>query len=516
MSRWRIAVIVLLIAVPVAVLAGLGSYWLWQRGLGVYVWWPLSACVGLGYFLGWRWLRQRQLLGPTESPPPQHWTDRDQEAWKLVEARAKAVAQLEMIELKEILFYTTIAQEMAQELANFYHPNAADPYGSLTVPEILAVVELAAHDLADLVDKSVPGGHLLTINDWRWAKRTTEKATRWYRTASNFYWLGAAILSPLDTGLRYAASQVGMTRPLQLFQQDLIAWFHTAFVHRLGSYLIDLNSGRLRVGATRYRQLKDTMDGSAPAGPTGEESVQRITLTLLGQVKMGKSSFANALLGAQRARTDVLPATAEATRYELQLPDIPTRLVLIDTVGYAHTGPKEDQLRATQEAARQSELLILVLHARNPARQADVEMLHALQEWFRARPDQRMPPVLAVVTHVDLLSPAMEWAPPYDWQQPKRPKEEQFQQALTAVRDQLGEHLVGAVPVCTAEGKVYGIDEWFVPTLAELLGEAKGVALLRCLRAEVDSGKMRKVFKQLMTVGDQVLKIWLGGMQKKK
>ena len=39
------------------------------------------------------------------------------------------------------------------------------------MPEILAVVELAAHDLAEMVDRYLPGGHLLTIRDWQRAKK---------------------------------------------------------------------------------------------------------------------------------------------------------------------------------------------------------------------------------------------------------------------------------------------------------------------------------------------------------
>ncbi len=35
----------------------------------------------------------------------------------------------------------------------------------------------------------------------------------------------------------------------------LLVWFYTAYVHRLGTYLIELNSGRLRIGAVRYREL---------------------------------------------------------------------------------------------------------------------------------------------------------------------------------------------------------------------------------------------------------------------
>jgi predicted GTPase len=227
----------------------------------------------------------------------------------------------------------------------------------------------------------------------------------------------------------------------------------------------------------------------------------------MGQVKAGKSSFVNALLGEQLARTDVLPATAEVTRYELQPAGISSRLVLLDTVGYAHIGPKQDQLRATQESARQSDLLLLVLHATNPARQADLELLQALRTWFASQPNLKMPPVLAVMTHIDLLSPKMEWAPPYNWLKPARVKEQQINQAAAAIREQLGDYLVGVVPVCTQPDKVYGIQEWFLPALTELLDQGHAVAFLRCLTAELDTGKVRKVFSQLLAAGKEAAKV---------
>jgi predicted GTPase len=534
MSRWRIAVVVLLLAVPLAVLVALGSYFLWRSGVGFYVWWLMFACASLGYFLAWYWLRQHKLLAPIDMTPAMHWTERDKEAWKLVEARAKHLTDMDVTQFHGLQFYSTLAQEMAREMARFYHPEDKEPLGSLTVPEVLAVFELASHDLAELVDKNVPGSHLLTINDWRWTKLAAERATTWYRQASNFVWLASALASPVETVLRYAAAQAGTVKPMQLFQQNLIAWFHLAFVQRLGSYLIELNSGRLKVGARRYRELRAALEradgapsGSVPAGggvQATAKPVELVTLTIMGQTKVGKSSFINALLGEQRARTDVIPATDAVTRYELLLPSPPggrgaggeegnTRLVLLDTIGYAHSGPKEDQVKATRESAQKSDLVILVLHARNPARQADLEMLQGLQTWFAARPDLKMPPVLAVMTHIDLLSPAMEWSPPYNWQKPEGSKEKQIQEALTAVRDQLGDYLIGAVPLCTVPGKVYGIEEWFLPTLAELLGEARAVALLRCLRAEFDAAKVRKVAQQAVAIGTQVLEIWLKSRQ---
>ena len=152
-------------------------------------------------------------------------------------------------------------------------------------------------------------------------------------------------------------------------------------------------------------------------------------------------------------------------------------------------------------AARQADVILLVLHARNPARQADLELLKDLDHFFRDHPDLRKPPILAVLTHVDLLSPTLEWAPPYNWQEPQRLKEQQIQAAVAAVQEQLDPFLAGVIPVCTAAEKPYGIQEWLLPALVELLDHAHAVAFLRCLKAEVDKGKIQKVFLQLLAAG---------------
>ena len=66
---------------------------------------------------------------------------------------------------------------------------------------------------------------------------------------------------------------------------------------------------------------------------------------------------------------------------------------------------------------------------------------------------------------------------------------------------------VGVAPVCTAAQKAYGIEEWLMPALVELLEEARAVGLLRCLKAEADTGKISKVFHQLAAAGKDAFKI---------
>jgi predicted GTPase len=503
MSRWRLAVVAALLLVPVAVWAGFGSYYLWIKGWAFSAWWPLMACMAAGYLLAWHWHRKQRLLKPADFEVPSHWTARDEQAWKLVEARANAAAALPAEELGDLNHYVKTAQELAQELAAFYHPGATDPVGSLTVPEVLAVIELASHDLSEMVDRHLPAGHLLTINDWKRARQLTD----WYQTASNVYWAISAVFNPIQTGARYAASRFGLSAPLKLLQQNLILWFHTAFVHRLGRYLIDLNGGRLRVGATRYRELVRQEVLSAPAEDRAAKPVieapAEVSIVVVGQVKAGKSSVINALLGEQQAKADVVPATGGVERYVLEAPGLPAALILSDTPGYAHSGPRPDQLAATHQAARGADLVMLVLHATNPARDADLVMLDELTKWFSAHAELKLPPVLAVVTHVDLLSPTLEWAPPYHWMNPTRPKERSIREALAAAREPFGDRLVGVVPVCTAPGRTWNVEEGLLPAVAQWLDEARGVALLRCLKAEADREKIVKVFRQLWATGQE-------------
>src|SRR5205807_2186461 len=144
--------LVFLVVAPILVLAGLGGYYLvFVRHWGFVAWWPMAACFGLAYALAWYWQRRNRLVPLPDFTPPLEWTDRDRQAWKLVEARARAAQGLSPDRLTEFRFYVDTGQELALELARAYHPGAADPVGMLTIPEILTVIELASHDLAELV-----------------------------------------------------------------------------------------------------------------------------------------------------------------------------------------------------------------------------------------------------------------------------------------------------------------------------------------------------------------------------
>ena len=101
--------------------------------------------------------------------------------------------------------------------------------------EVLAVVELAAQDLSVMVNQYLPAGHLLTIDHWRSAPKVRD----WYNWGSMAYWAVSALFNPIQTVTRYAASHLGVSQPLRLLQDNLVAWFYVAYVHRVGTYNIN-------------------------------------------------------------------------------------------------------------------------------------------------------------------------------------------------------------------------------------------------------------------------------------
>jgi hypothetical protein len=510
MTRVRLILLTVLFLAPFIALMALGGWFLYANRL----WWPvwvMLACMMLTYALAWRWTRGHGVLPNTAPPPPNYWTERDRIAWQKVEARAQSFETVTREQLSNARHYSNLAVELASEIGAVYNPDSNDPFDTLTLPEVLACVELAAADLNTLVQKYVPGVHLVRIRD---VKRA-QKAYQIYKTGQNLYWTGAAIWDPISTGLRYLAARTILGPLLDRVQNNLIVWFHTAFIHQLGHYLIELNSGRLKVGVKRYRELlaehqepiaqaavPEPATSEPQPSPTGEPphrlasgGPKPITIAVLGAVKAGKSSVVNALLGQHLATVDRLPVTG-GTRYELRLPG-EQPAVIVDTSGYGEEGATGADLAAAVEASRDADLILLITPATNPARQHDVDLLERLKEWFDARPQLRMPPVVVVMNQVDLLSPKAEWAPPYDWASGTRPKERSIREAVAVVKEQLGARATTVVPVCARAGDEFGITDGVLPAIAAQLDHARGTAVLKAFASEAQERPIGKVVDQL-------------------
>lgn len=540
MKPWRLFVLATLWLVPLAVLATVGSVLLWREGWFLRLWWLFPLCWAAAYFVSWRW-RTRFRLPPIEDVKlPLYWTPRDERAWSGVRERALKPPDVAPDKLLDPHFYLQTAIDLGLEVARHYDDDATDPLGSRTVTELLAAGQLVLEDTAAFVDRSVPGSHLVTVDQWR----LLAQAPGWLSTVSNVTWAVRVVFNPINIA-RYFTSRLVADSATRQVRENFLAWFYATFVRHVGHYAIELHSGRLRGGVERYRRLQRQLveesgsvsqeasagdaEGNAvappddhgtarvapsAAGPAVEAGAASavpapldVCLVLVGQVNAGKSSLINSLLGRASAEVDVLPTTKSVARYRHRLPSRRDSLVLLDTSGYGDAGATAAQLRETESALSQADLVLLVMDATSPARQPDLDVLDRIEAWFDGRTDRRPPPCLGVLTHIDGLSPLLEWAPPYDWHHPARPKERSIAAAVEYVREQFGTRLSGIVPVCTdmKRERVFGVSESLVPAIVAALGEARGCAVLRTLHAELDQTHTRKLFGQLAQAGLELL-----------
>jgi predicted GTPase len=527
MSKTRVAVIAALFLSPFVFLTSVGGYHLYHAPgpLGFswlfWTWWPLFLTFALSYYLAYRWTRRSDL--PPTDHTAHYWTERDATAWEKVTTKAKSFERVTTDQLANAKHYTELSLDLAKQVADVYNPGAEDPFEHLTVPEVLACVELASAELDELVQKYVPGVHMLRVRDYK----TVRKAADWYRTGQNLYWAGAAVLNPVEVGLRWLATRYALGSLFSKVQDNVLLWFHTAFIHETGRYLIELNSGRLKVGVKRYRELlaahqtPPTQPDTPPApadlattpAPPEQPGEKPIGVAVLGAVKAGKSSLVNALLGEQAATVDTLPVAHVGIKHRVTLPG-GQPLSVLDTAGYGQEGPSEAEFAAAAEAAQDADLILLVTQATNPGRKPDVDLLDRLKAWFAERPQLKLPPVIAVVNQVDLLSPKAEWAPPYDWRAGVRPKETTIRDCVGVVREQLGPRASDVIPVCARHGETWGITDGLVPVMAALLDAARGAAVLRAFHAEAASERLKKLGGQLVEGGKQALKILLQSLKK--
>lgn len=506
MSRWQLITLSVLSLLPVLLLAGFGGWSLYQSGYWLWLWWTMPLCWGIASLLWRRW-------GQVDLPQPPldrtHWTPQDQTATAIVEAEQRRVGEYTTQQLCDPQFYTQVTQALALKIAQHYYPKANDPLGQRTVVEILAAVQLISADVEDWFLRYVPGGHLVTVSHWK----LLSHAPGWLQTASNAGWVASIFMNPLNLG-RFLASKLTMYPLSGQVQQNLLGLFYAAYIRQAGYYLIELNSGRLQGGSERYRRWMKQVQTPTPLTPPGSVPTATepppepvtITIALIGQVKAGKSSLVNALVNRSAAVTDVLPATKQVHRYAYTPPGHGDRFILLDTTGYSDAGATSEQQAETREAVRQADLVLLVLDARSPSRDADVKTLAGLAEWYSFNPRLKPPPLLVVLNKIDGLSPVMDWAPPYDWRNPVRPKEKNIAAAVAYAHEVFGAKIKGVIPTCcdAEHERVFGIGTDLVPAMAEQLDQARSAALLRELRRSIDQGKFSQVAGQVWEIGKKL------------
>ena len=482
-ARWwvEIAAIVLLL-IPVLVLFGAGVTWMWQRGW--LIWWLLGA-MSLAALV-WTALRIRHrprrptapdARRPSLTQPDPTWAPHEHAAWAAVQRLSAEADGSELASRGKML---AVAQRTIEEVAQHYHGGRREPALEFTLPELLLLTERVSARLRLALLEHVPLSHRLKVGPLMraWGYRPLVEAS--YRQGLRLYTLLriARAVSPLHAVVAEIRDHL-VSDLFDSLQVNVRRRIVRLWIEEIGRAAIDLYSGRMRVDAMRMAAAAATEglgDVAAPAAPPGS-----LRVLIAGQTNAGKSTLVNRMLGELRAGVDVLPLTAGFEGYELREEGLPPAY-LIDSPGI----DDENGVAEFVKRAFSCDLIIWVVRAR-----------------FAADPARKMPPLIVVASHIDRLAPAREWAPPYNVDQPSRPKEQSIRGALDAIAGDLVVPIETIVPMRLDSMPPYNLELLWL-RLHALVGEAQRARWVRVLRAAVGDDGWRQSLRQLVGAGRMV------------
>jgi predicted GTPase len=505
--RWQLWVLAACVGLPLSVFGVTGALWLYERHWLRWVGLALVCGEALLLWLVRRWSRQDEALLPQPSAVlPATFAPRDEAAWALVQAYLERVEHGE-ITLESPEQCLALGREILERIATHYHPSVPEPLLAIPVPLLFRAIEETARDLAQ-VTGTLPLSHRLTIGHALRGYRLHQKILPAY----NVY----RLLYPLFNWQNAIVQYLVTDRLFDLTKHTLTQWLLKWYVDRVGYHAIELYSGQLLL--TRQVALPESApqrhEARQHAAPSQTVPTTPLRILVLGQVKAGKSSLVNALFGTLQAATDVLPTTARLTSYVLDRADLGGTIIVSDMGGYEEPNVPRVRLEEACAEAQRADLLLLVLSAINAAREPDRRLLSQLRDHFVLQPALRPPPVVVLLTHIDLLRPRREWTPPYNIVSPHTAKAHAILGAVQAVATelQLPEELI--VPVCLLPTRLYNVEEALVPLLSQVLPDAKRVLLLRSLKTLRQQEEWELLGRQARATGQFLLQ--LGGALVKK
>jgi uncharacterized protein len=492
-QRWRLWVLGACMGLPLLIFGATGALWLYEHHW--LKWVGLAFLCGEALLLWFvrRWSRADDALLPQPSAVvPPTFAPRDEAAWTLVQA------YLDRIERGEILFegveqFLSLGREILERIAAYYNPGDREPLLAIPLPLLFRAVEETAHDLAQAT-AALPLAHRITIGDAMRGYRLHQKIMPAYRIYRLLY--------PLFNWHNALFQRLVTDRLFDLTKQTLNQWLLKWYVDRVGYHAIELYSGKLLL-TQQFDLSTPPLFSKAAKKPASSQTstAEPLRILILGQLKAGKSSLVNALFEARPAATDVLPMTARVTSYVLDRPELGGTVIISDMGGYEDPNVPRERLEAALAEAQRADLLFLVLSAVNVARAPDQRLLSQLRDYFATQPALRPPPVVVVLTHIDVLRPRREWTPPYNIVSPDSAKAQAIRGALHAVSTELRLPPELIVPVCLLPERLYNVEEALVPLLVQVLPDAKRTLLLRSLKTLRQQEAWELLGRQARTAG---------------
>jgi uncharacterized protein len=460
---WREALLVALLILPWLVLLPLGVMWLWAND--AVLWWFLGAgLLGIAAF-GLR----RAILRAAKPQPAAgaaHFAPQDDAAWALLEGTIRSTEPFDFGEPKKI---GATLEKLVTALARHYNGESPEATYDVTLPELLLLAERAARTARAAALANVPGVRALKFGHLLWLNRqiaTHGASIGQVLDKAEWAWRLFRLVKDPASG---AVGEIGrylLGGSYGVLSSRIRASVTALLLRETGRTAIELYSGRLKLTAEEVAAA-DRTDGVAL------DAVGPVRIALIGQVNAGKSSLFNALAGQVHREIGIDVSRQKPGEIAIAREGTPA-VVLRETPGLA------GDAAASFEEVRGADLVVWVASA----------IQHALREIraaLAAQSARKPPPFVLALTHIDALSPKLEWAPPYDLRDATRPKAKNIRAAIEHACAELGFAPEDCVPIAARTPddpqSVYGTAELWA-SIAGKLGPARAAKLSRVLAAK--------------------------------
>ena len=404
LSRQIAPLLIVSVGLPIVVLAGVGLYFVFQHGYLLVFLAALAALSLLARLFLW-WCHRQSIEASEQEEsvvePSGDWSEREYEIW----TRGNGSINDYLGKNDEWSGLQDHAIRIVRTTAGEYGCTEWD----FSVPASLRMFEEVSRRYRRTLQTHVPFVEAVKVSHVRYAVQNQEnigRVSQSYRLARNL-WRGVRLLNPAAA----VASEVRDYVTGELFAKVSLEtqWqLKKVFLQEVLSVAMDLYSGRFNVDD----------DDVHPANVTEQDrsrmavSLDPVRIAVVGQENCGKSSLINALRGEVTAEVDVIPVVADTAVYTYS----------IDGVEHLHLAelPAIDGRKAMMDELvfelTESDIVIWVLKANQPARALDVNLYSRLEQYYHGKDSlqKKQPILVGVLSHVDLLGPESQWDPPYD------------------------------------------------------------------------------------------------------
>jgi len=373
-------------------------------------------------------------------------------------------------------------QELVTAIAQVYHPEVKRPLLNIYIPQAYTLIRGTVDDMDQWMDKLSPALNQVTVGQaveayeiYRKLEPSARKLLQVWNWAQWFLNPAVAIAKQATQRSGNQASQQLLVNLSQLMKQAALRNLSNQAIALYSGKLPDLESvAPMTIPAAKTQTLQEIL---SQAEPLEQVEQKPVNILLVGRTGAGKSSLINTLFVEDKAAVDLLPSTDVIQAYHWQS-TTGDALTLWDTPGYEQAN-RADFRDLVLDRAKQSDVLLLITPALDPALQMDVDFLTDVKDVI---PDL---PAIAAVTQVDKLRPIREWNPPYDWESGTLPKESAIREATQYRVAQLDKFCTGVLPVVTGNAQI-GRAAWGMEALSlglvDAIAPAKQLRLARFLR----------------------------------